>query len=183
MKNYFNYVQKAAMELGDLIAPLGQELEDLKGLLTRRAAYYINLDDPNIGLLAKTTGNNSKGFSVDIVMHKVTGEIRDTSTDVPVNGGLRRVVPVWGEKSPRKDLLHDWRNPTRELAGLEGTTPTPTPTPNSTEVLSKLAKIHEDILINSRKLDSIIIILQKFSTIEYEGRILGISFTLKPKVQ
>ncbi len=69
---YFELVIKAQNDLINegLIMPRDDQraLEEDKGLLTRRAGYYSNQRDATIGLLAKTTGNNSLGFSVDILL-------------------------------------------------------------------------------------------------------------------
>jgi hypothetical protein len=91
-----------------------EQVEQDKGLLTRRAGYYSNQLTPAIGILAKTSGNNSLGYSVDLLIHKA-GTFWDVATDVeglasPVNGG-----PL----GPDPELsANGWRQPTAELAGI-----------------------------------------------------------------
>lgn len=92
-----------------------EEVEQDKGLLTRRAAYYANQRDGSLGLLEKNYGNNSKGYSVDVILNKVTSEYWDVATD---DGHNAKPVGI----GPRVDQLlnHRWRQPTRELAELSG---------------------------------------------------------------
>lgn len=92
-----------------------EEVEQDKGLLTRRAAYYANQRDGSLGLLEKNYGNNSKGYSVDVILNKVTSEYWDVATD---DGHNAKPVGI----GPRVDQLlnHRWRKPTQELAELSG---------------------------------------------------------------
>jgi len=90
-----------------------KEVEEDKGLITRRAGYYINLVDPTIGILEKKTGNNSKGYSVDLLI-KTDGTFWDVVTD---EGGNAK--PINGDGKIGLDLIDKWREPTKELAGLE----------------------------------------------------------------
>lgn len=93
-----------------------EEVEQDKGLLTRRAGYYTNQLDAKIGILKKTGGNNSLGYSVDLLIHK-NGTFWDVATDnagmaEPVNGG-----PLGPDPALAKD---GWTQPTADLAGLSG---------------------------------------------------------------
>ena len=126
---YFELVERAHAELlheGKIMRRSDQhEVEEDKGLLTRRAAYYcFSLADTSIGILEKTTGNNSLGYSVDLLI-RLDGTFWDVATDVagmatPVNGG---------PSGPDPELAKRWRTPTAELAEIEedgdGTTPLP----------------------------------------------------------
>jgi hypothetical protein len=96
-----------------------EEVEQDKGLLTRRAGYYVFAEDnPLIGLLEKTSGNNSLGYSVDLLLRLSDGTFWDIATDsggqaIPLNGG---------PGGPDPELVPRWRQPTAELAqvGEEG---------------------------------------------------------------
>jgi hypothetical protein len=125
---YFDCVQRAHGELlaeGKIKARATQEeVEQDKGLLTRRAMYYANQRDPSHGLLEKTEGNNSLGLSVDWALRQTDGVGWDITTDdgtnaLPVNGDAHDADPAY---IPR------WVQPTAELAQISGT-PTPGPTP------------------------------------------------------
>lgn len=130
---HFNLVERAWLELKEegKIARRTEErqVEDDKGLITRRAAYYVHEVDPNFGILEKTQGNNSRGFSVDIIIHR-DGRFWDVATDR--DGEAVTINP--GEKFDT-DLLPRWRKPTRELADLPPleqpgeTQPKPEPSP------------------------------------------------------
>jgi len=138
---YYDLVLKANQELvdEDEITPLPpghqEEVEDQKGLLTRRAGYYSNLRDANIGILEKTSGNNSMGYSVDILIHK-DGTFYDVATD---DG--RQALPVNGGPGNDPGLISRWRQPTKELAGLDGTDPIPEPEPPPSDIDEKLDQI------------------------------------------
>jgi hypothetical protein len=94
-----------------------EEVEQDKGLLTRRAGYYVSTrHDPTIGLLEKTTGNNSLGYSVDLLLRRIDGTFWDIATDqagdaLPLNGG---------PGGPDPELIPRWRAPTAELAQIDG---------------------------------------------------------------
>jgi hypothetical protein len=115
---YYYEVERAYAELcaSGQIAPrtTHDQVEQDKGLLTRRGGYYSNLLDPAIGILKKTTGNNSLGYSVDLLIHR-NGTFWDVATDA---GGL--AMPVnGGPLGPDPQLAADgWAQPTPELAGL-----------------------------------------------------------------
>jgi hypothetical protein len=143
---HFDLVQKSHSELiaeGKIRRRSDQELvEQDKGLLTRRAAYYSNIErDANIGLLEKTTGNNSMGFSVDILLDK-DGSFWDVATD---QGGL--AMPSDGEERFDPALAARWAQPTAELAQIDsappvvGPGPGPDPTPDVDEVVALLNDI------------------------------------------
>ena len=91
-----------------------EQIEQDKGLLTRRAGYYSNQIDPTIGILEKTSGNNSLGYSVDLLI-RVDGTFWDVATDsnmmaAPVNGGPSGPDPELAKTG--------WTKPTADLAGL-----------------------------------------------------------------
>jgi hypothetical protein len=115
---HFDQVQRAYDELiadGSIKKRASQEqVEQDKGLLTRRAGFYSNQRDPSIGILKKTSGNNSLGYSVDLLI-RLDGTFWDVATD---NAGL--ACPVnGGPAGPDPALAADgWTKPTAELAGL-----------------------------------------------------------------
>lgn len=130
---YYDQVERAHAELkaeGLIVPRTNQDqVEQDKGLLTRRAAYYAHQLDPSQGLLAKTSGNNSLGYSVDWILRSTDGEGWDIATDdgtqaLPLNGG-----PV----GPDPVRIPDWRLPTAELAQL-ASTPPPEPPEESTDL-------------------------------------------------
>jgi hypothetical protein len=126
---YFDLVQRAHSELiaeGKIRRRTDPEqVEQDKGLLTRRAGYYSNVErDPTIGILEKTTGNNSAGYSVDILIAK-DGRFWDIATDA--NG---MAMPVDGEERFDPALAARWAQPTKELAQIEEGMPGPGPGPD-----------------------------------------------------
>ena len=98
-----------------------QSDDDMKGLATRRAVYWMHERDQDIGLLEKTTGSNSKGFSADVAIHR-SGAWVDMATTVARGDGTREVRRVWITNPPSSDpaWLARWREPTAALAGLDG---------------------------------------------------------------
>lgn len=127
----FDQVQRAYDELvasGDItIVPNGpaqdNTINEQKAYMTRRAAYYLNLIDPNYGLLAKVTGTNVMGLSTDIVI-KHNGDYYDIATDIYASGG-RKVSPVNGGATNDPTLIANWVQPTKEWAGVNGVIPIP----------------------------------------------------------
>jgi hypothetical protein len=124
MTDYIQIVRDAVAEFQPpLSCPEGDEHgdEEMKALATRRAAYRINQVDPSIGLLSKPSGNNSMGYSTDLIVHRTTGEFADIMSTRPRGDGTREVVPLWLPNPPSQDpaWLARWRQPTAELAGLE----------------------------------------------------------------
>lgn len=117
---YYAQVERAHAELvaEGKIKPrhIPEEVEQDKGLLTARAGYYVYLDeDPTVGLLEKTTGNNRLGYSVDLLIRRLDGTFWDVATDKngmaqPLNGG---------PSGPDPELVPRWRVPTAELAQVE----------------------------------------------------------------
>jgi hypothetical protein len=124
---YYDEVVRAHAELvaEGLIKPrtVPEDVEQDKGLLTRRAGYYVcTLHTPTIGLLEKTTGNNALGYSVDLLLRRTDGMFWDVATDATDDDGLHNAVPVNGGPSgPDPELIPRWRQPTAELAGLSAT--------------------------------------------------------------
>jgi hypothetical protein len=131
----FDQVQRAYDELvksGDIYyvgASAPQDIiENQKAYLTRRAAYYLNLINPDFGLLSKTTGNNVMGLSTDIVV-KHNGNYYDIATDAAIGNDSRLVQPVNSSVVSDPLLASRWVQPTKELAGLTSPIPVPTPIP------------------------------------------------------
>jgi hypothetical protein len=116
---HYDLVQKAHADLtaeGLIKARSTQdEVEQDKGLLTRRAAWYVHQQrDPTHGLLAKTSGNNSQGFSVDWILTNRDGDGWDIATDDGVHA-----LPLNGDAhGPDPARIPDWRPPTAELAQM-----------------------------------------------------------------
>jgi hypothetical protein len=137
---YFDLVQRAHSELlaeGKIAARTNQtDVENDKGLITRRAAYYVNRDrDPSHGLLAKTSGNNSLGYSVDWIITNTDGQGWDIASDdgvnaFPSNGDAEGADPA---------RVADWRQPTAELAQVTDA-PEPVPEPDD-DVAQELATL------------------------------------------
>jgi len=142
---HFDLVQRAHSELiaeGLIRRRTDQaQVEEDKGLLTRRAGYYSNTErDATIGILEKPTGNNSAGYSVDILIAK-DGRFWDIATD---QGGL--AMPSDGEERYDPALAGRWAQPTAELAQIDetpapGPGPDPTPDPDVDEVVALLNDI------------------------------------------
>jgi len=113
---HFDQVERAHAELkaeGKIARRADErQVEEDKGLVTRRAAYYLHQIDPSFGILEKTYGNNARGYSVDIIIHR-DGRFWDVVTDRDYE-----VVPVNGGAKVDTELLPRWRVPTRELADL-----------------------------------------------------------------
>jgi len=139
---YYDDVVRAHSELTaeGLIAPRSNQdaVEQDKGLVVRRAAYYANQRDPTHGLLAKTSGNNSLGYSVDWILRSTDGEGWDVVTDdgtqaLPLNGGPVGADPV---------RIPDWRQPTAELAQISDD-PDPEPPPVEQADLEEIYAILE----------------------------------------
>jgi hypothetical protein len=139
---HFDLVQQAHADLKaeGLIQPrtTQDEVEQDKGLLTRRAAWYVNQQrDPSHGLLEKTSGNNSLGYSVDWILRQSDGVGWDIATDdgtnaLPLNGDEHAADPAY---IPR------WRQPTAELAQMpdESTEPEPAPPADTDTILRAIA--------------------------------------------
>ena len=124
---HYDLVQKAHADLkaeGLIKARSTQdEVEQDKGLITRRAAWYVfDQRDATHGLLEKTSGNNSLGYSVDWILRQSDGVGWDITTDDGQNA-----LPVNGDQHPPDPAyIPRWRQPTAELAQMP-TTPTPPP--------------------------------------------------------
>jgi hypothetical protein len=148
---YYDLVQKAHADLKTegLIQPRGsqEEVEQDKGLLTRRAAWYVNQQrDLTIGLLEKTSGNNSMGYSVDWHLRNSDGEGWDVATDTEAEGGLREAAPVNGDPHGADPArIPSWRPPTAELAQMPdgGVPPEPVPIPPPTDDLTRRVEMLE----------------------------------------
>jgi hypothetical protein len=113
---HYDLVERAHSELlaeGKITARTVQEdVEQDKGLLTRRAGYYVNSErDASIGLLEKTEGNNSLGYSVDLLL-RVNGTFWDVATD---QAGLAQQLNG-GPSGPDPTLAPRWRQPAATAA-------------------------------------------------------------------
>ena len=126
---HYDIVQRAHSELlaEGLIGPRTDQaaVENDKGLICRRAAYYVNTErDATHGLMEKTDGNNSLGYSVDWILRQTDGVGWDITSDDGVNA-----FPVNGsEHPPDPSYIPRWRQPTADLAQIS-TTPPPEPVP------------------------------------------------------
>ena len=122
---HFDLVERAAEELRHegKIQPREhiEEVEQDKGKITRRAAYYAHQRDSNFGILEKLTGNNARGYSVDIIIAR-SGDFWDIVTD---NG--REARPINADAKSDAGLSSRWRQPTRDLAELPAEPDVPEP--------------------------------------------------------
>ena len=151
---HFDLVQRAHNELRSegLIGPRTSQdqVEQDKGLLTRRAAYYCATErDATLGLLEKTEGNNSLGYSVDWILRSTDGTGWDVATDdgtnaIPMNGGPYDPDPAY---IPR------WRPATAELAQLPAAPPQPGPTPPADDTAARLAALEAAVLEQTAAID------------------------------
>jgi hypothetical protein len=136
MDDYSAIVRQALERLGPMRARDERETEENKARLTRLAAYLIHKQNPDVGLLAKTYGNNVMGLSVDLVVERTTGNFADVATDVDDGDGFRRIAAQW-IALPADVNTSDrsrWVEPTAALAGLseppEPARPPSTPPPD-----------------------------------------------------
>ena len=151
---HFDLVEKAELELiaeGKIKHRDNQdEVEQDKGLITKRAAYYVYTErDASHGLMEKTDGNNAGGYSVDWILRVTNGEGWDVTTDTDGMAGA-----VNGDShGPNPDYISRWRQPTRELAQLEEeTTPPPepeNPQPIPEDLLNYLQEMEDRIIAAS----------------------------------
>jgi hypothetical protein len=127
---HYDLVTRAHSELlaEGLIGPRTDQtaVENDKGLICRRAAYHVYTErDATHGLMEKTSGNNSMGYSVDWILRSVDGVGWDITSDDGVNA-----FPVNGsEHPPDASYIPRWRQPTAELAQISSTPPEPDPPP------------------------------------------------------
>ena len=136
---HFDLVQRAHSELlaEGLIQPRTDQaaVENDKGLICRRAAYYVNTErDPSHGLMEKTEGNNSMGYSVDWILRQTDGVGWDVTSDDGVNA-----FPVNGsEHPPEASYIPRWRQPTADLAQLSPAPVDPDPPETDDELFEIL---------------------------------------------
>jgi hypothetical protein len=140
MDDYSAIVRQALEQLGPMRARDERETEENKARLTRLAAFRIHQQNADIGLLAKTYGNNVLGLSVDLVVERTTGNFADVATDVDDGDGFRRIAAQW-IALPADVNTSDrsrWVEPTAALAGLneaaEPARPPSTPSDDDTAV-------------------------------------------------
>ncbi len=139
---YYDLVQKAHNDLlseGKIqYRETQEEVEQDKGLLTRRAAYYVSTQrNPSHGLLEKTSGNNSEGYSVDWILQQTDGDGWDVVTD----DGHNALPLCGGAHGPDSSRIPSWRQATAELAQYDESAPVPTPPPTDDETQEKLDAI------------------------------------------
>jgi hypothetical protein len=138
---HYDLVTRAHQELlaEGLIGPRTNQtdVENDKGLICRRAAYHVYTErDATHGLMEKTEGNNSQGYSVDWILRSSDGVGWDITTDDGVNA-----LPVNGDQHPPDpSYIPRWRQPTADLAQIDETTPEPPPVDQTTldDVYAKL---------------------------------------------
>lgn len=121
MQNYSGVVAGILAGYPTQIVPADQE-EDGKAQLTRQAAWDIFQQNPNIGLMSKTSGNNVHGLTVDVIMDKSDGSGADIASSRPDAPGFVEITSVWSAYPPNSDpaWLSRWVTPTAELAALPG---------------------------------------------------------------
>lgn len=105
------------------------QVEADKGLVTCRAAWYVNQQrDPMHGQLYKASGNNYKHLSVDWILDRTDG----TGWDIMTDDGVNAFPSNGGPEAPDPARIPDWRQPTAELAQIGTPAPGPDPGPEPT---------------------------------------------------
>ena len=125
--NELDVVNSTAADTGLLGA--GADDEDRR----QHAAYFTRLvawrlRDLGWGNLRKTTGNQVAGLSVDALIHRTTGEIRD----IIRNAGGADAAPQW--------LYQGKDDPARYVAPVDSSPPPPPPPPGD-DVDARLARL------------------------------------------
>lgn len=212
---HFDLVQKAYNELrasNDIVpVPPGpnqeRTVEEQKAYLTRRAAWYLHQVDNSYGLLAKTTGNNVMGLSVDITIKKPSGEFFDIATDREVEPNSRMAFPVNSGGSVDPALVPRWVQPTAALAGLPDNGNGEEP-PDDDEIMEKLDEIQGQLQVVLNKQNETLAAIAAQNQVlaehtamlqllldkpsdgggkfpitypNYAGRVLGFTVTLQPE--
>lgn len=121
MQNYSSVVAGVLASFPTNIV-LAEEEEEGKAQLTRKAAWAITQENPNIGLMSKTSGNAVAGLTVDVIMDKSDGSGADIASSKPEAPGFVTITSVWSTYLPNIDpeWLSRWVKPTQELANLPG---------------------------------------------------------------
>src|SRR5262245_60749014 len=133
MQNYSSYVAAALARYQSPVVYADQE-EPGKAQLTRAAAWDIFQVNPNIGLKAKTSGNQVAGLTVDTLLDRTTGEVVDIATSRPDPPGCVTILAGWYPYAPNPAEVVNWVAPTQELADMAGpmvpiSDPPPDPAP------------------------------------------------------
>jgi hypothetical protein len=117
MKDYSGTVQAT---LDQFVTPVvrPEDEEKAKAQLARMAAFEISRSNPNIGLVAKTSGNNVGGLSVDLMCDRSDGSWVDMASAIDAPGGMRRITVVWLHRPENGNL--SWVQPTQALANAPG---------------------------------------------------------------
>jgi hypothetical protein len=121
MHNYQSVVQQVLAGYVSPVVTLAQE-EEGKAQLTRAAAWQIYQSNPNIGLVAKDSGNQVLGLTVDVLMDRTDGSAADMASSTPDAPGYVRITTPWSPYPANHDpaWLGKWRQPTQELAQYPG---------------------------------------------------------------
>lgn len=147
VQNYKHVYDEVLAGYQSLVLPSAQE-EEGKAQATRETAWRVHQQNPNIGLLAKTSGNNVNGRSVDILMDRTDGSSADAGTalqNTPQQGQVT-IASAWTAYAPTSDpaWLERWIAPTAAIAAeagplvLKGEQPAPGPDPNPPQPLEPM---------------------------------------------
>jgi hypothetical protein len=147
---HYDIVVRSHQELlaEGLIGPRSDQaaVENDKGLICRRAAYHVYTErDATHGLMEKTEGNNSQGYSVDWILRSSDGVGWDITSDDGVNA-----FPVNGDQHPPDpSYIPRWRVPTAELAQISTTPPPePVPVPPPVDYSARLDALEAAVIAN-----------------------------------
>jgi hypothetical protein len=175
----------------DVLAELGQlpPTEESKALLTRMSCWRLHQSEPSWGLVRKTSGNQVRGLSTDLIMWRPTGEIVDVTTD---DGG--RIQAMWGVRAPQDALPPDrWVAPTPEgpqavAAPPETPAAPPTIIQQTVDLTPVLARLDEQAAL-LRELKQEIVQIRQLAADRpappappaYEGNLMGVKVVLHPR--
>lgn len=120
--DYSSIVASVVATFASMVVPYADR-EAGKAQLTRKVAWEIyNTVDTHIGLLAKTSGTQVNGRSVDICVQMTDGSYADVASDHDNGDGTATISGGWTRKAPDSNTADAsrWIVPTAGIAAESG---------------------------------------------------------------